>query len=263
MPYYTPPIFGTEDYWQNLLLFPIELLGMQSFFPSLMGISHNGGTWFVSCIVFCYMQFPLFMSIINNMSHRKLLLLYGSIIVLLVISPWIVYTFQTTEIYSNPYFRSLEFMIGMILAVGNKSLRRNRWLSWLNNKIIVIGSYLAVILVVMLLVKWHVPHVMYMSYSSILIPLFSWQLLGHTTNDRQGNNRLLKYFADISYAFFLMQLFVFKLTNAITQNLGMTDKMVAFVIAFSACLLFAMLGHRMIEQPIALRFKKYPIVRKS
>lgn len=253
--YYTPPIFGTENFWQNLLLFPIELLGMQSFFPSLMNISHNGGTWFVSCIIYCYMLFPLFMSIANNLSHKKLLLMYCSIIALLMISPWIVYSFQVTEIYSNPFIRFLEFTIGIILAVCYESLRGNRYSSWLSNKVMLIASYFAVILIVMFLVKLHVPHVMYMSYSSILIPLFSLQLLTHTTNTRIDNKRLLKYFADISYAFFLMQLFAFKLTNMITQNLGITDKVIAFLIAFSACLLFAMLGHRIIEQPIAIRFK--------
>lgn len=250
-----PPIFGTEDLIQNLLLFPIELMSMQAFFPSLMNISHNGGTWFVSCIIFCYMMFPLFMSVFSNISHRKLLLIYGFIMVLLLISPWIVYAFQATEIYSNPFIRFLEFVIGMILAIGNESLRRKRCYFWLSNKAIVFASYFAVIVIVMLLVKWQVPHVKYMSYSAILIPLFSCQLLAHTTIVRQSNNHLLKYFADISYAFFLMQLFTFKLTNMITQNLGITDKVIAFLIAFSACLLFAMLGHRIIEQPIAIRFK--------
>lgn len=228
---------------------------MQAFFPSLMNISHNGGTWFVSCIIFCYMLFPLFMSIFCNTSHRKLLLMYGSIIVLLLVSPWIVYTFQATEIYSNPFIRFLEFVIGMILAIGNDSLRRKRCYSWLSNKAIVSASYFAVIIIVMFLVKCQVPHVKYMSYSAILIPLFSLQLLAHTSKVRQSNNHLLKYFADISYAFFLMQLFVFKLTNMITQTLGMTDKVIAFVIAFSVCLLFAMLGHELIEKPIAIRFK--------
>ena len=77
----------------------------------------------------------------------------------------------------------------------------------------------------------------------------------HNNEVFQNRTDALKYFADISYAFFLMQLFTFKLTNMITQNLGITDKVIAFLIAFSACLLFAMLGHRIIEQPIAIRFK--------
>lgn len=54
----------------NLLL-PIEILGLQSAFDSLFSISHNGGTWFVSCLLFCYFSFPLTYQITKELTMRE------------------------------------------------------------------------------------------------------------------------------------------------------------------------------------------------
>ena len=44
---------------KNIVLIPIEILGLQTVFCSLFGETHNGGTWFISCLIFCYAVFPL------------------------------------------------------------------------------------------------------------------------------------------------------------------------------------------------------------
>lgn len=38
-----------------IMLTPIEIAGIQSAYNSLFGMLHNGGTWFVSCILFSYL----------------------------------------------------------------------------------------------------------------------------------------------------------------------------------------------------------------
>ena len=43
---------GQESSFQNLVLLPIEVLGLQSVFSTLFPVSHNGGTWFISCLLF-------------------------------------------------------------------------------------------------------------------------------------------------------------------------------------------------------------------
>lgn len=47
-------ICATEDIIQNAALIPTELLGIQSVFSTLFTVTHNGGTWFVSCILICF-----------------------------------------------------------------------------------------------------------------------------------------------------------------------------------------------------------------
>lgn len=109
--------------------------------------------------------------------------------------------------------------------------------------------YLSIVIVVMLLLKMHVPHMSYMSYSAILIPFFCWQLLGHTTVPRK-ENVIINHLADISYSFFLLQLFVFKFTVDASQCIGHIDVNIQFALALIICLVLASLSHKFIEKPI-------------
>lgn len=86
-----PPIFGEETLLQNLLILPVELFGIQSVFPSLMTVTHNGGTWFVSCIVICYLLFPLAILLIRTISKKCLCFVISMAYLVLLLSPWIVY----------------------------------------------------------------------------------------------------------------------------------------------------------------------------
>lgn len=249
-----PPIFGEETLLQNLLILPVELFGIQSVFPSLMTVTHNGGTWFVSCIVICYLLFPLAILLIRTISKKCLCFVISMAYLVLLLSPWIVYIFHIEQIYSNPFFRFLEFLMGIVMAVNVKSLQIKY--GWLNKKISILASYVFIVGVVMLLLKIQIPHVTYMSYSAVLLPFFAWQLLAHTTKPQLAKNKILKYCADISYAFFLMQLFVFKLTLNISAYFDLTKHICLFLIALLLCFCFASLGHGIIEHPLALRLKK-------
>ena len=63
---------GTTAAIEELILFPTEFLGIQSVFASLFPYSHNGGSWFISCILICYLLYPL-LQIISRKSvlHKK------------------------------------------------------------------------------------------------------------------------------------------------------------------------------------------------
>ena len=59
-----------EDIKLSLLLTPVEIFGVQSVFNSLFGILHNGGTWFISCILFAYFVYPLNHKLLINLSIK-------------------------------------------------------------------------------------------------------------------------------------------------------------------------------------------------
>lgn len=61
---------GKESLLQNLVLLPVEVMGLQSVFSSLFSVSHIGGTWFVSCIILCYVCFPFILSLLKQMNER-------------------------------------------------------------------------------------------------------------------------------------------------------------------------------------------------
>ena len=67
-------LLGKETYLQNIVLAPVEILGIQSMFSSLFSVSHNGGTWFISCIIACYIVFPYIHICVKQMDRKRKLL---------------------------------------------------------------------------------------------------------------------------------------------------------------------------------------------
>ena len=96
---------GTTAAIEELILFPTEFLGIQSVFASLFPYSHNGGSWFISCILICYLLYPLLQIISRNLSNRDrmaIILIFSGI---LLYSPLVEHYFGLQSIYSNPFFR--------------------------------------------------------------------------------------------------------------------------------------------------------------
>ena len=58
-----------ETRFETLLLAPVELLGLQSVL-SMFSVSHNGGTWFISCILICWLLYPFIQEITRQLSLR-------------------------------------------------------------------------------------------------------------------------------------------------------------------------------------------------
>lgn len=244
--------FGKESIAQNLLLLPIEIMGLQSLFSSLFSVSHNGGTWFISCLLLCYLLCPFVMHIINGISNRSKMLLLVSFILILILSPWIVYMFNTNEIYSNPLIRLMEFCIGILLASWRPVFNSERY-KWLHSWILILAGYIFIFIAVRLLLQWNVPTITYIAYSSLLLPLFMLQIISHTTYGKK--NAVLQYAADISYVFFLAQLFVFKMTISMLGEIVSAE--VKFVVSFLLNVILAILLHEIIEKRISRKLISY------
>ena len=107
---------GTETLRENLLLFPIEALCLQSTFSSLFSVTHNGGTWFISCIMLAYLIYPFMQTIFRHLNNKiKIIILF----LLVFIDIWaaiISIKFDTAWIYENPFYRIIEFTCGLIVA---------------------------------------------------------------------------------------------------------------------------------------------------
>ncbi|SCX84317.1 acyltransferase family protein [Butyrivibrio sp. INlla14] len=107
-------VMGNESTAQNLLLAPIEILGIQASFDTLFNVSHNGGTWFVSCIIMCYLVYPLIQEIVKQISTKIKIIIMAIASLILLYSPFIVAFFNTSGTYPKPFFRIMEFIIGAI-----------------------------------------------------------------------------------------------------------------------------------------------------
>lgn len=239
---------------ETLLLLPIEALGLQSTFSSLFGYSHNGGTWFISCIIICYLVYPFFQEIVKQIGIKAkiyLIVLYGGI---LLYSPIVVSLSGIANIYSNPFFRLLEFFIGVLLASVRFELSENKMV----NRIIfnwggVLIESIIFIIGVSIAVKHNIGIGNYMLYSWIGLPIFALLLMGLSgvENKMLEESKLLKYFSSISYAFFLAQLYSNWICKKVIAHLGIADNIVKILLGWGSCILIAVVLHEVFEKRIS------------
>lgn len=108
--------FNIDKFKDWIVLTPIEMLGIQSFFNTLFGILHNGGTWFVSCILVCYFAYPIIQMVISDLDFKMKIITLYMLYFILVYSDYVVMRFSMEGNYSNPLFRVLEFACGVLVA---------------------------------------------------------------------------------------------------------------------------------------------------
>lgn len=249
---------GKETAYQNLLLVPIEILGIQSNFNSLFSLSHNSGTWFVSCLLMCYLIYPLLQEIIKQISIKKRIIMLVVLCLILLYSPIIVLSFQTSTIYSSPFFRIIEFCIGVVLCSfmqGHTKKNKNILFSWGTIAI----EYIILIVGVTIGVKSDFYINDYMLYGWIALPVFMLQIVsffGVHFPKRMHESKCITYLCKISYAFFFAQFFAWKTTLYVVDKIGTESNKARIILSFSICIVYAIILHEVFEKSIVKIAKK-------
>lgn len=243
---------STLTWKEQILLFPIEFLGLQTVFSSLFPISHNGGTWFVSCIIFCYLLFPFIQWIVRQLSNTERKLLGGVIFTLLFVSPFIQRHFHLASLYDNPFFRILEFCIGVLLSSfveKAKETNRNEILQW--GTLIFLIVCLNIGLTYGDKIRGTEPRD-YMLMNWVALPCFAGiiVLLGKLRIQFLEHSTILKYGSGLAYSFFLAQFFIWGISyHIIVTKLGLDSNVIRIVFSFVFCLFVSVCLHECVEKP--------------
>ena len=251
---------GTETLLENLLLFPIEALCLQSTFSSLFNVTHNGGTWFISCIMLAYLIYPFLQVIIKQLTNKtKVIILF----VLMYVDIWaaiISVEFHTAWIYENPFYRILEFTSGLIIADFNLSY---------DGKIMNIlrGWGMLIILMIILFVgifviQYYTNISDYMLFNVIAFPCFVLMLLplGCLRMPHLENSRWIRYLSKISYAFFLSQFFTWKIGYWMLRQIGYDCNWMRILISLICCIVVSILMYELIQKPVTKFAKQKEII---
>lgn len=232
-------ITGKDTVGKTVLLFPIETFGIQAVFSSLFGYSHNGGTWFISCLVICYFSYPYLQEIIVHTKRRTHVLLLLLCTFCLLYSPIVVCYLHISSIYSNPFFRLLEFLIGMILAAVKKDFSDSTILHICYNWISIITANLIMLWAITLAVNREIEVGNYMLYNWICLPCFSIMLLGLSGVECKilEQSRLISYFSKITYVFFLAQLFSNNISKYIIGIYSISLNWHRILLGWSVCII--------------------------
>jgi len=251
-------LINKNSIMNNLILMPIEFLGLQNVFHSLFGYTHNGGTWFVSCILFCYLVFPFVFDVIKEMNIRAKVISGMILVSILLYSPFLAEYLEVENIYSNLFFRILEFIIGMLLCSIWFEVREKSWYrKFFANWIVFCSVLLILIAAVTFLVDRNFQVGNYMIYSIIGLPCFSLLVFsGGGDTSRINSSKLIKYMVDISYVFFFAQFYTWKITLAIIKLTGMDNNFIRIVLSLTVCTIIAIIMHELIEKPLRSTFTK-------
>lgn len=242
-------IVGKQTFRDNILLVPIELLGLQCIFPhSLFAFSHNSGTWFMSCIFLCYFLFPYIKELLGGGTFIECFMILLLFVFLWWYIPFISNTFSEGSMYTNPFHRLLEFVIGFLLGR-----------LFMSNGFKVIKKYVALRVFLLLMgsalmiigVSLCVSHNKDFSLIVIVSFLSFFSALGNSKpSPVKKNMETLLYLSKLTYSFFLSQFFVWIPMKEFLWFYPNINNIARIAISFTVCLLVSVVLHTIIEQKV-------------
>lgn len=248
-------IAGIQTLTDNVVLLPIELLGIQSFFDgSLFQYVHNGGTWFVSCILICYFIYPLINELIKGCSRKMTTIAIVFIIVLLSYIHLLPNRFECGNLYTNAFLRSLEFIIGVLIAKVNLDNSGEVWIyRFLRSRGVLIVSIVLILFGVSYCNHNHI-HSDLLIYMCLVFVFFSLGSLGTATDTKW--NKVLLYASGLTYAFFLCQALVFNPIKFVIRQGYDLNNIVMISISFVLIVILSIIFHIVVEGKIGGLIKK-------
>lgn len=242
----------------EFILAPIEILGIQSNFHSVFSFSHNGGTWFVSCILMCYLIYPLLQEVAKQISTKYKSICIALCVFILLYAPFVEYKFETADIYTNPFFRILEFSIGVMLAALKPKFDEMKFIKKIYNWVTLLFVDVVMIIGVTVAVKLNISVGNFMLYSWVCLPCFIIMLVGCSGVEsvRLSKSRFISYCSGIGYVFFLAQLYSNLICKVIISKLSITNNILIIVLGWGVCIIIAVVLHEIFEKPIKNWIKK-------
>lgn len=231
-----------------VMLLPVDLFGIQTIYRTIFGILHNGGTWFVSCLLFCYIVYPIIKVIIHNSNKLYVVIMLLVIHFLLMYSNIVIMNYSLDSFYSNPIARCFEFSIGIIFAelvfssdMSNKHMFSD-WLTVLY--ITLISLFLGVLssrnnLQNFILSFFPIPVI-------LVILLLSTRLFC----EKIENSKVLSTLSGMSYHFFLVQIFLWEITDGILNLFGLEGNLYKIFGSLSLCTLISYLVYNFYDKPV-------------
>lgn len=237
---------------EELLLMPVETLGIQSIFSTLFPYSHNGGSWFISCILICYFLYPLLHQLTKQINDQRRLILVLCLSAILLYSPFIQSYFHLQSIYSNPFFRLLEFSIGVMICQMNMKEDANcKIIQILRKPAICILSVIALLVGVSVAFYIGIP-ADFMLYNWIALPCFISLLvsLGYIKFQGIRDSKTIKYLSALSFSIFLSQIIaVWHVVKFAMDYVGCDSNWVKILVSTIICFSIANFFHYCVEIP--------------
>lgn len=255
------PLIHPEQLKEWIILLPVDILGIQTVYRTLFGILHNGGTWFVSCILLCYLCYPVMKAILSSNQICTSIILILLTHFILMYSNIVIRIFTLDTLYSNPIARTAEFMIGVSfseIVFRRKSsavTKISKVKQFFENSVGVIICTIIISVVVAKLNHAELKAIVfeYLSISLVLVALYLSTRMRCLILE---NSRLLSSLSGMSYQFFLAQLFLWIITDAVLRIFGVEGNSIKILTSFFICVAISYFTWRFFDKWIRNKLKK-------
>lgn len=257
-------ILGGDSFIRWAFLTPLELSVMQAMYPNIFGILHNGGTWFISCLLMAYVLYPVIRALLLGLGKKTVYCVTAVTVLLLIYLPVAGSYYALGQVYSNPVYRCLEFALGVLISYSAYHISTSADFEKNGNLTAIVATAVSLLLFALfsyfLINGSAIGHgKLVLALSSLcLYPFIMFTLCASFISRCPWleNNKVIKYLSGLVYYFFILQLFLWKISDAVIKGLrgisgaDLSSNISKLTISFTICLLLSVILFEFFDKPI-------------
>ena len=202
---------------RQIFILPTEILGQQSIYNGLNIISHNSGSWYISCLIFCIFLSPFFNNLISQLSKKFQLFSLISLSLLCIYSQIVTKLFTDHVLYTNVVYRLFEYVLGMLICALYLQTKREKK---------PVFSFLFLITFAVLYFAISTLHTLeigdWNSNNFVIIPCFvllTWLSLFIKVKPNTTFTSILSHWNRLVYPFYIAQFYIWDITRSVFKLL--------------------------------------------
>lgn len=243
---------------QKIYSTPVELLGLQSMYGGLFGISHSGATWFISSLLLGYFIYPLVQELLK-MNRRCIYLVTSVIFFVLVYSEVVMLQiFGVQPGYVNPVFRAMQVAFGAALCMAftedDKGNNKKAAIMMVAN-LIITGLLTAFALHYKMGIEYVTTPIYYylIAFAMLISIKFKPRLL--------TKSKLIKYAGSLTFYFFILQVFLWRLSAKVCGLTGFESNKGKLLVSFVLCVALSIICKELFDKH-AQKYLKNKLLKK-
>ena len=243
---------------QKIYSTPVELLGLQSMYGGLFGISHSGATWFISSLLLGYFIYPLVQELLK-MNQRCIYLVTSVIFFVLVYSEVVMLQiFGVQPGYVNPVFRAMQVAFGAALCMAftedDKGNNKKAAIMMVAN-LIITGLLTVFALHYKMGIEYVTTPIYYylIAFAMLISIKFKPRLL--------TKSKLIKYAGSLTFYFFILQVFLWRLSAKVCGLTGFESNKGKLIVSFVLCVALSIICKELFDKH-AQKYLKNKLLKK-
>lgn len=230
---------------QKIYSTPVELLGLQSMYGGLFGISHSGATWFISSLLLGYFIYPLVQELLKM--NRSCIYIATSVIFFVLVYSEVVMLqiFGVQPGYVNPVFRAMQVAFGAAICMAftedDKGNNKKAAIMMVAN-LIITGLLTAFALHYKMGIEYVTTPIYYylIAFAMLISIKFKPRLL--------TKSKLIKYAGSLTFYFFILQVFLWRLSAKVCGLTGFESNKGKLLVSFVLCVALSIICKELFDK---------------